>query len=71
MEEARFGWRDLCSQPPTANRFHLTRVGSGPRHDIAVSGRGTIHRALLIIRRARRSHAPTLGHRSAAVRTCW
>jgi hypothetical protein len=32
------------SQPPTANRFHLAAlprwVGSGPRHDIAASGRG-------------------------------
>jgi len=32
-------WRDLRSQPPTANRFHLTWVGSGPRHDSAASGR--------------------------------
>jgi hypothetical protein len=23
--------------PPTANRFHLIRVGSGPRHDIVAS----------------------------------
>jgi hypothetical protein len=38
MEETRPRWRDLCSQPPTANRHHLSRVGSGPRHDIGGSG---------------------------------
>ena len=31
MEETRPRWRDRCSQPLTANRYHLTEAGTAPR----------------------------------------
>ena len=39
MEETRLGERVAGFAFLTANRFRLSRVGSGPRHDIAASGR--------------------------------
>ncbi len=54
----------------TASRHSCLEVGTAPRAVLvrrrANHGRGTIHRALLM-RRARRSHAPTLGRPAAAV----
>ena len=38
MEETRPRWRDLCSQPLTANRYHLSRVGAWLRRALRRPG---------------------------------